>query len=242
MPALALAAAGYGALIGLLLPRAAYQLAVDPDEPWHTHCPRRHPLPNRLGLARCTACEPHRFLGALYGPPALPFVLLTGATCALLALTTGARPELLVWLLAAPPLVLLCWVDGQVRRLPDLLTLPLATAVPALLGAAALLPASAGDWPRAVLGGTTLCLAYFVLFLLHPAGVAFGDVKLAMPVGTILGWHSWTTLFLGALAGLLSAALYATLLLIRGRVHLGSTLAFGPHLVLGTLVATVLAA
>ncbi|WP_323375826.1 A24 family peptidase [Streptomyces alkaliterrae] len=124
--------------------------------------------------------------------------------------------------------MLLCWVDGQVRRLLDLLTLPLAAGVPAHLGVAALLPASAGDWPRAVLGGATLCFAYLALFLLHPAGIAFGDVKLALPLGTVLGWHGWATLLVGALAGLFSAALYATVPVIRGRAHLGSTLAFGP--------------
>ncbi|MET8680613.1 A24 family peptidase [Streptomyces sp. NPDC004647] len=56
---LTLLAAGYGALSGLLVPRVAYRLAVDPGEQWRTACPDGHPLtgPARgwLGLARCAA-------------------------------------------------------------------------------------------------------------------------------------------------------------------------------------------
>ncbi|OMI39867.1 type IV peptidase, partial [Streptomyces sparsogenes DSM 40356] len=41
---LVLLAAGYGAAAGLLVPRARYRLAVEPEEPWRTACPRGHAL------------------------------------------------------------------------------------------------------------------------------------------------------------------------------------------------------
>ncbi|TXS12213.1 prepilin peptidase, partial [Streptomyces sp. ms191] len=72
--------------------------------------------------------------------------VVTALACAALAAATGPRPELAVWLLYAPFGVLLAWVDVRVRRLPDVLTLPLAGAVPLLLGGAALLPYEAGSW------------------------------------------------------------------------------------------------
>ncbi|MET8880490.1 A24 family peptidase [Streptomyces rubiginosohelvolus] len=50
----------WGAATGLLIPRAAYRFAVEPEEPWRTACPAGHPLtgPARgwLGPARCTPC------------------------------------------------------------------------------------------------------------------------------------------------------------------------------------------
>ncbi|MFF9084125.1 prepilin peptidase [Streptomyces rubiginosohelvolus] len=53
-------AAVWGAVTGLLIPRAAYRFAVEPEEPWRTACPAGHPLtgPARgwLGPARCAPC------------------------------------------------------------------------------------------------------------------------------------------------------------------------------------------
>ncbi|MFF8966089.1 prepilin peptidase [Streptomyces globisporus] len=53
-------AAVWGAVTGLLIPRAAYRFAVEPDEPRRTACPAGHPLtgPARgwLGPARCAPC------------------------------------------------------------------------------------------------------------------------------------------------------------------------------------------
>lgn len=81
-------------------------------------------------------------------PPPLPFAVVTALLCAVLAAATGTRPELAVWLLLAPVGVLLAAVDLAVHRLPDPLTLPLAAAALALLGAAALLPEHAGTGRR----------------------------------------------------------------------------------------------
>ncbi|MER5828930.1 prepilin peptidase, partial [Streptomyces mirabilis] len=50
-------AALWGAAAGLLVPRAAYRFAVEPDEAWRTRCPDGHVLTGAaggwLGLARC---------------------------------------------------------------------------------------------------------------------------------------------------------------------------------------------
>ncbi|MFJ3974938.1 prepilin peptidase [Streptomyces sp. NPDC090021] len=51
-------AAGYGVAAGLLLPRAAYRLSVEPGEPWREHCPRGHRLRGWLGPARCRPTAP----------------------------------------------------------------------------------------------------------------------------------------------------------------------------------------
>ncbi|WP_424889920.1 prepilin peptidase [Streptomyces sp. XH2] len=221
------AAVVYGAVAGQLVPRAGYRLSVEPEEPWRSAGPCGHAVAGWLGRARCGVCEEG------YGPGALLPVVVTALVCGALAAAVGARPELAVWLLAAPVAVLLAVVDRSVRRLPDVLTLPLAAGTAVLLGAAALIPGAAGSWPGALLGGAALGGGYFTLFLIHPAGMGFGDVKLAVGLGCALGWYGWQVLFLGAFAGLLLGSLYGVALLAARRAGSGTALAFGPFMIAG---------
>ncbi|MFD7667020.1 prepilin peptidase [Streptomyces sp. NPDC059788] len=239
-------AAGYGAAAGLLVPRAAYRLAVEPGEAWRDRCPCGRPVtgPARgwLGPGRCRACGP-------YGPGAVASALVTAAVCALLAAATGARPELAVWLAAAPVAVLLAVVDWRVRRLPDVLTLPLAAGAALLLGLAAFGGGAAGVWSGALLGGLTLGGFYFVLYLVNPDGMGLGDVKLAIGLGVTLGWYGWAILISGAFMGLLLGALYGCgLLLRRARSAerrndgLKQAMPYGPFMIIGALLGVLLGA
>ncbi|WP_344356508.1 A24 family peptidase [Streptomyces gobitricini] len=166
--------------------------------------------------------------------------VVTGVVCGALAAATGPRPELVVWLLAAPVAVLLALVDRAVHRLPDRLTLPLAAGTAALLGGAALLPGNAGAWSSALLGGLALGTGYFVLFLVNPSGLGFGDVKLALAVGVALGWYGWGVLFVGAFAGFLFGAVYGFGLVALRRASRRSTIPFGPFMIGGALLGVLL--
>ncbi|MET9428891.1 A24 family peptidase [Streptomyces sp. NPDC003036] len=239
-------AALWGAATGLLLPRAAYRLSVEPEETWRDTCPAGHPFtgPARgwVGLARCAPCGATvpEAAAALPSGNALP--LGTALACAVLAAATGPRPELAAWLLLAPFAVLLAAVDARVHRLPDRLTLPLAGAAAGLLGAAALLPGHAGSWPSALLGGLALGGAYFTLFLIHPNGMGFGDVKLALSLGVALGWYGWDILLAGAFAGFLFGAVYGMGLVLLRRASRKSAIPFGPFMIGGALVGLLLGA
>ncbi|MEU6809299.1 A24 family peptidase [Streptomyces sp. NPDC046831] len=235
-------AALWGAGTGLLLPRAAHRFSVDPGRPWRGECPAGHPITGAfggwVGRARCTDAEA---CGA-YGPGTPVAATATALVCAALAAATGPRPEAAVWLLAAPVAVLLALVDHRVHRLPDVLTLPLAAATAALLGVAALLPAAAGSWPTALLGGLALSAAYFVLFCVNPAGMGFGDVKLALALGTALGWYGWPVWTAGAFAGLLYGAVYGGVLLVARRVDRKSAIPLGPFMLGGAYTGLLLGA
>ncbi len=172
-----LVAVVWGAVTGALLPRAAYRFSAPSGEAWRDRCPQDHEVPGWLGRARCGQCPAGQ---APYGPRAVPLAAVTALVCAALAAATGTRPELAVWLLLAPVGVLLAVVDLRVRRLPDPLTLPLAGAALVLLGVTALVPEHAGEWTTALLGALALGGGYGVLFLINPAGMGFGDVKLAL--------------------------------------------------------------
>ncbi|MFE9477838.1 prepilin peptidase [Streptomyces spororaveus] len=252
-------AAGYGATAGWLLPRAAYRLSVEPGEPWRDRCPRGHRVRGWLGPARCRvpaeavvqgrgqgrgrgpagrppgSAAPHA-----YGRRAVPLAALVGALCALLAAAVGVRPELAAYVGLAPVAVLLSLVDRAVHRLPDVLTLPLAAAVAAGLGTAALLPRAGGDWRPALLGGGALAGAYLLLHLINPAGMGFGDVKLALSLGVALGWYGWGVWAAGAFLGLLYGALYGLALLLRAPDKRNQGYAFGPFMAAGALTGVLL--
>lgn len=297
---LIVAAALWGSATGLLLPRAAYRLSVEPEAAYRDSCEAGHaitgPAKGWLGTAGCATCaaagvvpdrdgrtdsvataspgrSPERgeageaalpstgeapssdtadasdaaptpepvLRGARYAP-SVPVVLVTALVCGALAAATGPRPELAVWLLLAPFAVLLALVDRNVHRLPDPLTLPLAAASAALLGIAALLPDAGGSWPTALLGGLALGACYFVLFVINPNGMGFGDVKLALSLGVVLGWYGWLLLFVGAFAGFLFGSLYGLGLMALRRANRKSAIPFGPFMIAGALVGVALGA
>ncbi|MFE2563402.1 prepilin peptidase [Streptomyces mirabilis] len=280
-------AALWGAAAGLLVPRAAYRFAVEPDEAWRTRCPDGHVLTGAaggwLGLARCPDCAQYlrdlrtsrsapgdagrasgdagrvpgdagRVTGGAgrvsgdaptayrYGPGTPLVALATAGACAGLALATGARPELAVWLLLAPLGVLLAVVDFRVQRLPDVLTLPLAGLALVLLGVMALVPEHAGQWPTALFGSLVLGGAYFLLFLVNPNGMGFGDVKLALGIGAVLGWYGWGTVVLGTFAGFLLGGLYGLGLVLMRRAGRKTSIPFGPFLIAGAYVGLLIGA
>ncbi|MEU5895967.1 MULTISPECIES: A24 family peptidase [Streptomyces] len=232
---LILGGALWGAFAGLFVPRAAYRLSVPPGEPWRAECPEGHALGSWLGLARCG-----REGGAGYGPRTSATAVTTALVCAALAATTGTRPELAVWLLLAPAGVLLALVDFTVHRLPDVLTLPLAAASLALLAAVTLVPEQAGSWMASLYGALALAGAYFVLFLINPNGMGFGDVKLALGLGAVLGWYGWGVLLVGTFAGFLLASLYGAALVVARRASRKTAIPFGPFLIGGAFVGLLL--
>ncbi|GAA2733796.1 A24 family peptidase [Streptomyces nogalater] len=229
-----LAAGAWGALTGLLLPRAAYRFCVPYGEPWRDRCPAGvHPVRGWLGTAGCGECR-GRSDGGTRGETAV-LATATALVCAALAAATGSRPELGAWLLLAPVGVLLATVDARVRRLPDPLTLPFAAAALALLGLAALLPEHTGHWPTALCAAPALAAGYFVLHLVNPDGMGFGDVKLAAGSGAVLGWYGWPTVLLGTFAAFLLGALYGGALVLARRADRKTGVPFGPFLLAGTL-------
>ncbi|PKV87579.1 leader peptidase (prepilin peptidase)/N-methyltransferase [Streptomyces sp. TLI_146] len=225
---LPLLAAAWGATLGWLVPRAAYRLAVEAGEPWRHACPEGHALTRWLGPPVCRQRGARSWAAA------------TAVAAAALATTTGPRPELAVWLLLLPLAALLAAVDARVHRLPDVLTVPLAATAAVLLGAAALAPHHQGSWPRALLGGLALGGAYFVLFLIHPAGLGFGDVKLAVGLGVLLGWYGWGILFTGAFAGFAAGGTYGVGLILARRADRRTAIPFGPFMIGGAYLGLLL--
>lgn len=128
-------------------------------------------------------------------------------------------------------------IDAHTHRLPNALVFPLTWATAALLALAAL---GTGDWGslgRAALGGLAFFAVYQVLYLVAPrGGIGYGDVKLALSLGAVLAWHSWTTLLVGVFAAHLLAGVVAIVLLLGRRAGWKTGIAFGPYMLLGAMI------
>jgi leader peptidase (prepilin peptidase)/N-methyltransferase len=132
--------------------------------------------------------------------------------------------------------VVLTVIDLANRRLPDAIVLPSYPVAALLLVAASW---GLGDWSalvRGLVGGVILWTVYFLLMVVRPGGMGFGDVKLAGLIGIYLGWLGWGALVVGAFAAFLLGGLFAVVLLVARRAGRSSRIPFGPWMLLGAVI------
>lgn len=161
----------------------------------------------------------------------------TAALFALLTARFGIDPVLPAYLYLAAVGLTLALIDVEVRRLPDLLTLPSYPVALVLLGAAAAAGSDTGSLGRAVSGGAAMFALYFVLCFAYPAGMGFGDVKLAGVLGLYIAWLGWGAWVVGVFAGFVFGGLFGVVLMLAGRAHRKTAVPFGPFMLLGCLLA-----
>ncbi|HEX5407866.1 MAG TPA: prepilin peptidase [Pseudonocardiaceae bacterium] len=209
-----------------------------------SHCPlclspvrHRHNVPVLGWLilrGRCADCRAR--ISIRY-----PLVeLVTGLLfLAIAAWATGSHliGALLAFLYFASIGIALGLIDLDTHRLPNTIVLP---SYPVL---AILLTLAAGwqqDWwalARAGIGAAALLGFYCSLVVIYPAGMGWGDVKLAGLVGAMLGYLSWSALLVGSFGGFFLGALVGITVIAAGRGNRGSALPFGPFMMAGALVA-----
>ncbi len=175
-------------------------------------------------------------IGAICRRNAVPVVITTAVVDAVLVWRLGIDAALPAFLVLGAFGVVLGAVDLATRRLPDPLVLGSLAAGVVLLGPAAAVAGDAEPLLRAAAGMVALFGLYLALALVNPAGLGFGDVKLAGVLGLHLAWLGWDVLLGGALAGFLLVALVALVLLAAGRVDRSTELPFGPFMLLGALL------
>ena len=78
--------------------------------------------------------------------------------------------------------------------------------------------------------------------LAYPAGMGWGDVKLAGVLGGVLAYLSWSALLIGAFGGFLLGAVVGIAVMASGRGGRKTALPFGPFMIAGTLLAIFAAA
>lgn len=164
--------------------------------------------------------------------------VLLGAATALPAVSPGRLAALVVVLV---PTALAAAVDARTHRLPDVLVLPVYPLLAAVLLVTALVDGDGGRAGRVVLAGLAAAAGIVLLHLVAPAGLGFGDVKLVAPLAALCAWEGWVGPWAWLVVSWASAGVAVLVLLLTGRARRGSTIPLGPHLVVGALVAVVLA-
>jgi len=131
----------------------------------------------------------------------------------------------------------LVWIDLDVHRLPVGLVWPGTGGVVLLLAVATV--ANGGDgWLGALIGAAVLFAVFVVLSLLPGGGMGWGDVRLTVPVGLLLGWLGLGYLAAGILSTVIVGGVLAVVALARGRGR-KADVAYGPALCAGVFLGIV---
>ena len=134
-------------------------------------------------------------------------------------------------------LVSITVIDAERQIIPNYIVYPTIFASVPLLAFAALVD---GEWDRfghAMMGASLAWLALFVIHMVSPAGMGFGDVRLAFVLGLFLGWISLTHVLAGLFLGVALIAVIGVVLAIFRLKSLQEHIAFGPFLAAGSTIA-----
>ena len=232
---LGLLLAGLGGLLVPALiasvPEPAPKKTHEPDEPAVPTEDEKEPEPPKELYADIAARPGLRWRSAL----------VSAVGGGLIGAGTGLDWPLL-WLLPLTPVaVALSVIDWHTKLLPRRIVLP-ATLVAVLLVVVVGLATDQRDaLVRALVAMLVARSFFWVLWFVRSAGMGFGDVRLAAPVGLVLGWLGWGAVAIGLWVSFLSFALPALVVLVarRDRSLLKRSLPFGPFMVLGALVGLV---
>lgn len=186
-------------------------------------------------LARLEELEPGSKRWQEYGPPILGAIVL-----AIFALVITPLPLLVVRSIFALVLVQVIFFDFEHRLILDRVIFP-SMALALLVSLSSLVFTSAGLWLQPwwmgivmglVAGGLFLLLALLGSAVFKAEALGFGDVKLAVFMGLLLGWpYTFTALFYGAFLAVFGVIVFA----VRNR-SLKGTLAYGPYLAGGAMI------
>ena len=159
---------------------------------------------------------------------------------AVFALVIAPFPLLVVRSVFGLVLVQVIFFDFEHRLILDRVMFP-AMALALLVTLSPLVSGRAGLWAQPWWMGIVMGLIAGALFLLlallgstifKAEALGFGDVKLALFMGLLLGWpYTFTALFYGAFLAVIGVVAFA----IRNR-SLKGTIAYGPYLAAGALI------
>lgn len=158
----------------------------------------------------------------------------------------GSAP-LAFWLVLAAGIyyLVMAWqliiIDIKHHLLPDRIVFPSAAIAGALLLLAGLVMLDAGAALRTILGAVVLWAVYVALRLVYPAGMGYGDVKLAFVLGLYLGFIGWPAVLSGTVLAFVLAALWGLALMVARRGTGKTQIPFGPFMLLGALAVLVAA-
>ena len=134
-------------------------------------------------------------------------------------------------------LVSITVIDADRQIIPNYIVYPTIFASIPLLALAALVQDECDRFGHSMIGATLAWLALFALHLVSPAGMGFGDVRLAFVLGLFLGWISLSHVLTGMFLGVALIAVVGVVLAALRLKSLQEHIAFGPFLAMGSTLA-----
>lgn len=160
-------------------------------------------------------------------PWVLPLSTAVGAAVPWAASTAG---EVLVWLVVLPGLLWSAAIDVVTSRIPTPLIRWTSVACLLAVGASVALGEPGGEVARAVIAGVVSTAVLFLLAVVSRGSVGMADVRLAFPLGIVLGTVSWTAVAAGLVLPPLLMFPVAAWRLIAARAGRHSTMPAGPYM------------
>lgn len=163
----------------------------------------------------------------------------TMITATTFASTLAAVVTLTALLVLAACSIALAAIDVELHRLPNQIVLFLTVAGAMLLGIAGLLTGDLSALMRAAIGGAVAFVVFFLVALIKPGGMGFGDVKLAGALGIYLGYVGWGSLIIGFFAAFLLGGVVGIILILAKRADRKGGIPFGPWMLAGAWIGIV---
>lgn len=151
------------------------------------------------------------------------------------AVRFGVEPSVPAHLVFVACLVTVSVIDLDLFLIPNRIIYPSLAAMAVLLSIAAVVEGDATPLRTAALGGLGAWAALLVVHLINPAGMGFGDVRLAAVIGVALGWLGYAQVVAGLFAGFVAASVVGIALLLVRRKGRKDPVPFGPFLAAGAL-------
>jgi leader peptidase (prepilin peptidase)/N-methyltransferase len=145
---------------------------------------------------------------------------------------------LIVVLPLVPVGIALAVIDWRTRLLPTVLIRPMALAAIVLVVASALLTGDPGGLVRALIGFAVSGGLFWLLWVIYPRGMGFGDVRLSGVLGIVLGYLGMGPLLVGVYAGFLLGGVGGGLLSLL-RIVQRRAFPFGPFMLVGAVIGVV---
>lgn len=217
------------ALAGLLVPALTARIPEPPADPADDVDDGTGPREPK---------EPYAVIAATRGLAGRA-ALLSGVAGALVGWSLGWAWPLLFLLPLVPVGVALAIIDWRTRLLPTRVIAPTYVVLIALVLVCAAITRDTDDLVRAGWGWLVSGGLFLVLWLAHPRGLGYGDVRLSGVLGIALGYLGWGPLLVGVYAGFLLGAVGGGLLSLTGVVE-RRAIPFGPFMLAGALLGIVI--
>lgn len=169
---------------------------------------------------------------------AVKLAIVGGLSGLLVGVELRDEPIVGGWVFLAVIGTLLGYIDAQTRLIPYRIIAPSYVVVTALVAVAALIDGASDDLVRAGLGWLAYGGFFFLMWLVYPRGLGYGDVRLAGVLGMALGYLGWGQVVVGVYAGLLLGGVIGGVLALVKIVD-RKRYPFGPFMIAGAYVGLV---